>query len=47
MTQPVESVPWGTTMKPKLIIEVRVNVASIITATSGLVFTVAYIARYL
>jgi len=46
MAQPVEPVKWVKTMKPKLSIEVRVNVASVITALSGFVFTIAYIAHY-
>jgi len=47
MTQPVESVKWIQAMKPKLNIEVNVDVAKVIAALSGLLLTIAYIIRYL
>ncbi len=43
MIQPVESLEWIIAMKTSINIEIKLNVAAVITATSGLVFTVAYI----
>jgi len=47
MTQPAESVEWINAMKPKLRIEVHVDVAKVITALSVLIFTVASSSHYL
>jgi hypothetical protein len=47
MTQPVESVEWANTMKTKLTIEVKIDVAKVITALTSLVLTVAYISQYI
>jgi len=43
MIQPVESFEWIFAMKTSINIEVKLNVAAVITAISGLTFTVAYI----
>jgi hypothetical protein len=47
MIQPVESFEWIFAMKTSINIEVKINVAAVITATSGLIFTVAYISSVL
>jgi hypothetical protein len=43
MVQPVESFEWIKPMKISTNIEIKVNVAAVITAISGLVLTVAMI----
>lgn len=43
MIQPVESFEWIFTMKSLIKIEIKLNVIAVITATSGLIFSVAYI----
>ena len=46
MTQPVESVNWINTMTTKLSIQVKVDVAKVITALAGLCLAIAHIAGY-
>jgi hypothetical protein len=41
MTQPVESVKWGKSMKTKLTIEVKVDLALVISALTGFVVAIA------
>jgi len=43
MVQPVESFEWIKPMKISTNIEIKVNLAAVITAISGLVLTIAMI----
>ncbi|GAB2635115.1 hypothetical protein GCM10027192_05980 [Psychrobacter pocilloporae] len=43
MIQPVESFKWINAMKISTNIEIKVNVAAVITAISGLILTIAMI----
>jgi hypothetical protein len=42
MIQPVESFEWINAMKTSINIEIKVNVAAIITATTGLLFVLVF-----
>ncbi len=47
MTQPVESVYRAFAMKTKLTINVKIDVAKIITALTGVALAIAHILQYI